>query len=885
VPDPDRHRKRRVGPANQRQRADKLYRSARQAINALRPHEAVVSLRRALRMLGPDADPAGAELRVRILITLAYSDAEERSFEDGVEHLHTAGSHLADVPDPRLRAELESVIEAQHGVMLMREGRLEESVEKLGRAVAVGDRAWAQGITDHLGLATNLLNRSLALSASGRPAQAQKDIRRSIEVTEVGLRDGSPDADTLIRLLPKLHHNLGVVAWRVGDIPAALAHLGEANRRFAELDPSMVPKMRMAQADALLAAGLAEEAARLLDEALPGLRRQRDHLNLAEAEALRAAAALVDGDQATARRMASSARRRYLRRRAPVWAAIASLTRLRSEVVTALAADRVPKSLPAKAVALADELAGLRLVDEAAVARMLAVRLELRRGGVERAAALLALVPTPRRITPVDHRMMLRLCRAELAVATGHRRAAFAQARGGLAELGRLRDRMGGLELVSGTAVHGRELGELAVRLVLDQPKADARRLFDWLERTRAQVYRYEPLPPMDDPVLADQVQQYRMLARQVQQARVSGRPVVDLIARHEESAREVTRLGWSESPWGRPRPIAALDEVAGCLGDRALVSFVASGQGIAAVVVTDGRVRLVRLGAVADAANAALELRADLDMLSPDYLAEPVRVVVSGSAVVRARRLDEQLLRPLAGIIGDRELVVVPTGDLYAVAWGVLPSLLGRPVSVAPSATAWLTAMRGPAPATPGGTVLAAGPDLQAAVAEVSRLREQYPDAVLLDGQKAGVQEVFAALEGARLAHLAAHGTHEPENALFSRLELADGGLYAYEMSRLRRPPEHVVLAACELGVSRIRPGDEALGFAGALLAIGCRAVTAPVTRVGDLAAAEAMADYHRRLAAGAPPAVALAQTTAADPLRRPFISLGASRPSGPIR
>jgi hypothetical protein len=163
---------------NQRQRADKLYRSARQAINALRPHEAVVSLRRALRLLGPDADPAGAELRVRILITLAYSDAEERSFEDGVEHLHTAGTHLADVPDPRLRAELESTIEAQHGVMLMREGRFEDSVLMLGRAVAVNDRAWAQGITDHLRLATNLLNRGLALSASGRPAQAQKDIRR-----------------------------------------------------------------------------------------------------------------------------------------------------------------------------------------------------------------------------------------------------------------------------------------------------------------------------------------------------------------------------------------------------------------------------------------------------------------------------------------------------------------------------------------------------------------------------------------------------------------------------------------------------------------------------------------------------------------------------------
>ncbi|HEX4221229.1 MAG TPA: CHAT domain-containing protein, partial [Pseudonocardiaceae bacterium] len=86
-------------------------------------------------------------------------------------------------------------------------------------------------------------------------------------------------------------------------------------------------------------------------------------------------------------------------------------------------------------------------------------------------------------------------------------------------------------------------------------------------------------------------------------------------------------------------------------------------------------------------------------------------------------------------------------------------------------------------------------------------------------------------------------------------------------------------VLAACELALSRIRPGDEALGFAGALLAAGGRTVTAAVTRVGDQAAADAMADYHRRLAAGAPPATALADATAVDPFRRPFICLGASR------
>jgi tetratricopeptide (TPR) repeat protein len=848
-------------------------------MNAYRPHEAVLALRRALRLLGTDTDDReSTELRVRVLISLAFSDAEERGFDNGLAHLDTARTLLPAVPDA-VRAQLDATIEAQHGLLLMRVGRYQESIESLDRAVAVGDREAARGFPDHFALGSNLMNRGLAHSNIGRPVQALRDLRRSIEVVEEGVADGHDEQNRLALLGAKAHHNLGYAAWQVNDIPGALRHYRDANDALTELDPSILPMLRIAQADALLAAGLGEEAARQLDDALPAFRRQRDHRGLAVAEVARASAALVDGDHAAARKLAMSAQRRFRRQSNPVWAAIAALLRLRSEAVDALDRGRVPAALPGKALALAGELAALRLPDEAAMARLLAVRMLLRRNDVAAAEAQLALVPRPRQITPVDHRMLRRLCRAELAVAHGRRRAAFAQARGGLAELGRIRDRMGGLEMASGTAVHGRELGELAVRLVLDQPRGAARRLFAWLERTRAQIYRYEPLPPMDDPELADLVQQNRLLTSEMRRARLAGRWPAELTSRQAALQRDIKRLSWQSGPWARSRPIADLDDVVAALGDRALLSFVVSGDRLAAVVVADGRATLLSLGSAADAGAAARELRADLDALAPDHLARPIADVITRSALLRVERLDRQLIQPFASIVGDRELVVVPTGDLYAVAWGALPSLRGRPVSVAPSATAWLTALRTPSQRPPGGTVLAAGPDVHAAAAEVARLAEYYPGATLLGDDRAGVRAVLAALDGARLAHLAAHGTHERENALFSWLDLADGALYAHELSRLRRPPEHVVLAACELALSRIRPGDEALGFAGALLATGCPTVTAPVTRVGDQAAADAMTSYHRRLAEGAPPAVALAEATVGDPLRRPFVCLGASR------
>jgi CHAT domain-containing protein len=267
--------------------------------------------------------------------------------------------------------------------------------------------------------------------------------------------------------------------------------------------------------------------------------------------------------------------------------------------------------------------------------------------------------------------------------------------------------------------------------------------------------------------------------------------------------------------------------------------------------------------------------LHADFTALAPDNLPERLFHVIMDSVRRRAAALDEALIRPLAGVLRDRDLVIVPTGGLYAIPWGVLPSLRARPAVVAPSATAWLAAER----VTTAGAervVLVRGPWLPAARAEIDKLAAHYQGADLLTGPHATAESVVRALDGAKLAHLAAHGAHEPENALFSRLELADGALFAHELTNLRRPPVQVVLAACELAHNRIRPGDEPLGFASSLLASGSKTVVAPLSRVGDEASASAMDDYHRALSGGTSPAVALAEAVAADPMRRPFVCLG---------
>ena len=148
-------------------------------------------------------------------------------------------------------------------------------------------------------------------------------------------------------------------------------------------------------------------------------------------------------------------------------------------------------------------------------------------------------------------------------------------------------------------------------------------------------------------------------------------------------------------------------------------------------------------------------------------------------SAPPSPRRLDALLLAPLS--IAHRPLVIVPTGELHALPWSLLPPRAHardrRPVAAAVVA-------RDPAPATR--TVLVAGPRLPAAAREIETLSRRHPHATALTGDEATVHNVSAALDGADSAHVAAHGRFRDDNPQFCSLELADGALTVYDLERL---------------------------------------------------------------------------------------------------
>jgi hypothetical protein len=286
-------------------------------------------------------------------------------------------------------------------------------------------------------------------------------------------------------------------------------------------------------------------------------------------------------------------------------------------------------------------------------------------------------------------------------------------------------------------------------------------------------------------------------------------------------------------------------------LGPARLLELVVVYGDLHVLVCGDGRIRRMKAGVAADAAWEVDFARFGLNRLARGGLTEPAGQALAALAE-GAARLEALLLGPARDALGEGPLVVVPPGRLNAVPWALLPSLAGRAITVAPSARAWLRARA----ARPFGSrvVLVSGPGLKAARTEVEALAAEYGDATVLGGGTASTARVLAAIDGAGLAHIAAHGLFRADSPMFSALRVDDGPMTVHDLAGLHRAPFRLILPSCESGLLAPAGADELLGLASALLPLGTAGIVAAVAQVNDAAAAPLMLALHRRLRALGP-------------------------------
>ncbi len=798
---------------------------------------AVRQLRRAVRT----ADKAqlhvrAAEARMSLGRALLYTGDSRGAFRE----IDLAGAALDGLAAARLQL--------QRAILLHHHHRLDEALAGYRSSLAVfrraGDRLWE---------AKALNNRGLIHGYRGSLAAAEADLVAACRIYT--------DLD-LDLALAEVEHNLGWVAARRGDVPTALGHFDRAQERRRAHGVTLAdrPNELSDRCELLLAVRLVAEARTAAEQAVAELLEGRMAAETAEARLMLAEAALLDGDLETARVQAETAARSFSRQGRTRWAALARYTALRASFL-----EHGPSTNRLRAARRAgDSLAKAGWTVAALDARLLSARIALALGQTETARKALALVRVSAR-EPVDLRVRAKHASALLSVADGDRRQAYAALRSGVRLLHEYRAALGATELRAQVSGKAEELARLGLRLALED--ADPRRALAWSEEWRAAALRLRPLRPPDNAELAEDLGELRSVVAELEAAALGGRDPRALRVRQatlEESIRRRTRrTPGIAGLMASPRP---LSELTVALGERALVEYFALDGRLRAVTISDGSLRLHELCDAAEPRAELDALRFALRRLAAATTSAASREAAHGAAAYAAVRLDDLLVRPLAGAIDERPLVIVPTGTLHAMPWSIASSLAGRPVTVAPSASAWVEAeeRRLGRPEARSRITVAAGPGLPFARTEAEAVARLYGAGPALVGASATAAAVLASLEGADVAHLAAHGSFRADNPLFSSLELVDGPLTVYDLESLAAAPALCVLSACESGLSDVRPGDELMGLTATLLALGTATIVASVILVPDETTRALMTAFHRQLAAGSEPAAALASAQA---------------------
>lgn len=739
-------------------------------------------------------------------------------------------------------------LQMRRGLVLQRLGLLDAALATYDRALPALRRA-----DDRLWEARLLTNRGVLHTYRRQFAAAERDLLRAERLHR---ETGQTLAAAQVR------HNLGFMAARRGDVPAALRSYDLAAEEVQQL--GIVSWLGEAdRCELLVSARLLSEADQLATRAIAELTRAGMDSDAAEARLTLADVKLLLAQPEAAQRIAEDARDAFLAQGRQPWAVLADYSLLRARWHVG------PRSreLVEEARRVADELASAGWATAAVDARLIAARAALQIGDVEAAERDLVDHRPARSRGPVELRARAWHAEALLRLAQGNRKGADAALRAGMRVLDRHRATLGATELRAHVSGHVGELARLGTQLAIESRKAE--RVLRWAERWRAGALSLRPVRPPDDEQLTNDLFALRETVAAIGQAALTGEDTSALLreqARLEQAIQRRSRHARGRADDGVHEALDS-DAMRSCVGERSLVEMVRLGDDLHAVVAAGGQLRLRRLGSHRAAVTELERLQFALRRLTVPRGSPAALEAARASAAASAQALDDMLLAPVRGVTADRPLVVVPTGALHAVPWGFLPSCRGRPVSVAPSASLWCRAMtEPPTAARDDGVVLVGCSSPPHAVGEVRALRERYTDASVLLGGDATVAAVTDALDGAGLAHLACHGRFRSDNPLFSCLELADGPLTVFDLERRRQVPPVLLLSACESGLSSVQAGDELMGLAASLFALGTRTLIASVAAVPDAATRRLMVALHDHLRDGEPPAAALARAQAVE-------------------
>ena len=478
-------------------------------------------------------------------------------------------------------------IEGQLGTVLYWKGDLATAATHLRRSAA--ELAVAGDVVAEARYRGNL---GAVLALLGDLTDAEHELQPATELAE---REG------LDLVAGAARANLGFVATLRGDLPGALDEFTQAESvyRRAKAD-SVLPRLHADHAQALADAGLFEDADALVQTGVAMYEQQGQTTELAGALLTSAEIKLAHGDAAGATAAADDAARRFAEQDRATWAVAAHALALQAR---ARSGSDDSAALSNDLVEVAATLRAQGWQRDATRCLLVAARLAVESGrpsGID--SALRSAVEHGR----TADRVLLDYVDAVEALNASDATAARRSITHGLRVATSAQAEMGSIEMRAHAAVYGAELTVLGARIAVAAGRP--RELLERIEASRVLSSRTPSIRPAQDEELAAALAELRGLDMTVADPATSDDQRAGAEERRQRLEAEIGRRARRTRGTGSDAAgiAAEVATVLTMLGDRQLLAHAALDGELLAVTVSEGRVRLHRLGTLERTRRAA---------------------------------------------------------------------------------------------------------------------------------------------------------------------------------------------------------------------------------------------------------------------------------------
>jgi CHAT domain-containing protein len=309
--------------------------------------------------------------------------------------------------------------------------------------------------------------------------------------------------------------------------------------------------------------------------------------------------------------------------------------------------------------------------------------------------------------------------------------------------------------------------------------------------------------------------------------------------------------------------PTASPQTIQGAVKDDSLmIEFYNDGTRLWAFTLDGRRIDIHELPITVGMLSQLLaQLQANLEAASQlDSQSSQARLLTSLAQRI-LQRLYSGLLAPLdLEQYGRTRLVIVPYGRLHYLPFQLLhdgSKYLVEQYEVIVLPAAGLAAQPGPR-REPGALILAYSLEGRLPHTLLEAQMVQGLCGGHLFTEQAADRSVLQT-KPVQILHIAAHGEHRLDQPDLSYLQLADGQLYADDVLQQDLSYELVTLSACETGRANLAAGDQLIGLGRRFLYAGAGALLVSLWRVQDASTLHLMEHFYANLFSGASKSAAL--------------------------